>query len=85
MPFSQSTSQAVCVLSANGSISNVSLWQAATSGGTVTYEGRLDILTLSGSFSRNLVVNAAELVGSLQQQLLFRLLLVASAREVRGS
>ncbi|KAK4347552.1 hypothetical protein RND71_033891 [Anisodus tanguticus] len=48
--FSQSTSQAVCVLSANGSISNVSLWQAATSGGTVTYEGRFEILTLSGSF-----------------------------------
>ncbi|XP_060194688.1 AT-hook motif nuclear-localized protein 10-like isoform X2 [Lycium barbarum] len=50
MSFSQSTSQAVCVLSANGSISNVSLWQAATSGGTVTYEGRFEILTLSGSF-----------------------------------
>lgn len=50
MSFSQSTSKAVCVLSANGSISNVSLWQAATSGGTVTYEGRFEILTLSGSF-----------------------------------
>ncbi|CAN4083617.1 unnamed protein product [Withania somnifera] len=48
--FSQSTSKAVCVLSANGSISNVSLWQAATSGGIVTYEGRFEILTMSGSF-----------------------------------
>ncbi|XP_009773555.1 AT-hook motif nuclear-localized protein 10 [Nicotiana tabacum] len=50
MSFSQSSSQAVCILSANGSISNVTLWQAATSGGTVTYEGRFEILTLSGSF-----------------------------------
>ncbi|MCD7463593.1 AT hook motif domain containing protein, expressed [Datura stramonium] len=50
MSFSQSTSQAVSILSANGSISNVSLWQAATSGGTVTYEGRFEILTLSGTF-----------------------------------
>ncbi|PHT56256.1 hypothetical protein CQW23_04742 [Capsicum baccatum] len=50
MSFSQSTSKAMCVLSANGSISNVSLWQAATSGGTVTYMGRFEILTLSGSF-----------------------------------
>ncbi|KAL5981594.1 hypothetical protein ACLOJK_015657 [Asimina triloba] len=40
----------VCILSANGSISNVTLRQAATSGGTVTYEGRFEILSLSGSF-----------------------------------
>lgn len=44
MSFSQSTSKAVCVLSANGSISTVSLWQAASSGGTVTYEVRISIL-----------------------------------------
>ncbi|KAF8690116.1 hypothetical protein HU200_041354 [Digitaria exilis] len=40
----------VCVLTANGAISNVTLRQTATSGGTVTYEGRFEILSLSGSF-----------------------------------
>nr|GLL19047.1 AT-hook motif nuclear-localized protein 10-like isoform X1 [Ipomoea trifida] len=50
MSFSQNTSQAICILSANGAISNVTLRQAATSGGTVTYEGRFEILSLSGSF-----------------------------------
>lgn len=50
MSFSQNGQRAVCVLSANGSISNVTLRQAATSGGTVTYEGRFEILSLSGSF-----------------------------------
>ncbi|KAL0915953.1 hypothetical protein M5K25_013424 [Dendrobium thyrsiflorum] len=42
--------RAICILSANGAISNVTLRQAATSGGTVTYEGRFEILSLSGSF-----------------------------------
>ncbi|XP_028765870.1 AT-hook motif nuclear-localized protein 10 isoform X2 [Neltuma alba] len=50
MSFSQHGSRAVCILSANGAISNVTLRQAATSGGTVTYEGRFEILSLSGSF-----------------------------------
>ncbi|KAK3002464.1 hypothetical protein RJ639_022104 [Escallonia herrerae] len=50
MSFSQHGPRAVCVLSANGAISNVTLRQAATSGGTATYEGRFDILSLSGSF-----------------------------------
>lgn len=38
MSFSQQGPRAVCILSANGAISNVTLRQAATSGGTVTYE-----------------------------------------------
>jgi len=38
MSFSQNGPRAVCILSANGAISNVTLRQAATSGGTVTYE-----------------------------------------------
>ncbi|KAJ7557054.1 hypothetical protein O6H91_05G110100 [Diphasiastrum complanatum] len=38
MSFSQIGPRAVCVLSANGAISNVTLRQPATSGGTVTYE-----------------------------------------------
>ncbi|GMJ10537.1 AT-hook motif nuclear localized protein 10 [Hibiscus trionum] len=50
MSFSQHGSRAICILSANGAISNVTLCQPATSGGTVTYEGRFEILSLSGSF-----------------------------------
>lgn len=50
MSFSHHGPRAVCILSANGAISNVTLRQAATSGGTVTYEGRFEILSLSGSF-----------------------------------
>jgi len=50
MSFSLHGTRAVCVLSANGAISNVTLRQTATSGGTVTYEGRFEILSLSGSF-----------------------------------
>ncbi|KAM0847019.1 hypothetical protein ACQ4PT_055287 [Festuca glaucescens] len=50
MAFSQQGTRGICVLSANGAISNVSLRQAATSGGTATYEGRFEILSLSGSF-----------------------------------
>lgn len=50
MSFSQHGTRAVCILSANGAISNVTLRQTATSGGTVTYEGRFEILSLSGSF-----------------------------------
>lgn len=38
MSFSQSGSQAISILSANGTISNVTLRQAATLGGSVTYE-----------------------------------------------
>ncbi|KAG2301136.1 hypothetical protein Bca52824_029787 [Brassica carinata] len=49
MPYSQG-SRAICILSATGSISNVTLRQATTSGGTLTYEGRFEILSLSGSF-----------------------------------
>lgn len=38
MSFSQHGPRAVCILSANGAISNVTLRQPATSGGSVTYE-----------------------------------------------
>ena len=38
MSFSQHGPRAVSILSANGAISNVTLRQQATSGGTVTYE-----------------------------------------------
>ncbi|OVA15190.1 protein of unknown function DUF296 [Macleaya cordata] len=50
MAFSQQGPHAVCILSANGAICNVTLRQPATFGGTVTYEGRFEIISLSGSF-----------------------------------
>ncbi|KAK1439259.1 hypothetical protein QVD17_05075 [Tagetes erecta] len=50
MWFSQNSTRALCVMSANGAVSNVTLRQSATSGGTVTYEGCFEILSLSGSF-----------------------------------
>lgn len=50
MSFSNHGPHAVCILSANGAISSVTLRQSASSGGTVTYEGRFEILSLSGSF-----------------------------------
>lgn len=51
MAFSQQGPRTVCILSANGAICNVTLRQPAMSGGTVTYEGRFEIISLSGSFS----------------------------------
>ncbi|KAF3615594.1 AT-hook motif nuclear-localized protein 1 [Capsicum chinense] len=48
--FSQEGSRAICVLAANGAISNVTLRQPNSSGGTLTYEGHFEILSLSGSY-----------------------------------
>ncbi|XP_038683618.1 AT-hook motif nuclear-localized protein 6-like isoform X2 [Tripterygium wilfordii] len=42
--------RAICILSANGAISNVTLRQPTSYGGTLTYEGRFEILSLSGSY-----------------------------------
>lgn len=50
MSFSQQGARAICILSANGTISNVTLRQPSSSGGTLTYEGRFEILSLSGSY-----------------------------------
>ncbi|KAK9927946.1 hypothetical protein M0R45_025105 [Rubus argutus] len=50
MSFSQQGPRTVCILSANGPISNVTLRQPSMSGGTVTYEGRFEIISLSGSY-----------------------------------
>ncbi|CAN0842867.1 AT-hook motif nuclear-localized protein 8 [Linum grandiflorum] len=49
--FSQQGPRTICILSANGAISNATLRQPALGGGTVTYEGRYEIISLSGSFS----------------------------------
>ncbi|KAG2560055.1 hypothetical protein PVAP13_8KG027700 [Panicum virgatum] len=51
MSFSQNGPRSVCILSANGTISNVTLRQPDTSGSTFTYEGRFEILQLMGSFT----------------------------------
>ncbi|XP_043715210.1 AT-hook motif nuclear-localized protein 1-like isoform X2 [Telopea speciosissima] len=48
--FAQQGPRAICILSANGLISNVTLRQPDSSGGSLTYEGRFEILSLSGSF-----------------------------------
>lgn len=41
MAFSQQGPRTVCILSANGAVSDVTLRQPAISGGTVTYEVRI--------------------------------------------
>ncbi|WJX11583.1 hypothetical protein P8452_02179 [Trifolium repens] len=42
----------ICILSANGAISKVALRQLGSSGGDIlTYEGRFEILSLSGSYT----------------------------------
>ncbi|XP_024638523.1 AT-hook motif nuclear-localized protein 1 isoform X1 [Medicago truncatula] len=51
--FSQQGPRAVCILSANGVIKSVTLRQPDSSGGTLTYEGLFEILSLSGSFMPN--------------------------------
>ncbi|XP_059640708.1 AT-hook motif nuclear-localized protein 5-like [Cornus florida] len=50
LSFSQQRPRAVCILSANGAVSAVTLYQPASFSGTVTYEGRFEILCLSGSY-----------------------------------
>ncbi|KAI4301990.1 hypothetical protein L6164_035215 [Bauhinia variegata] len=52
MLFTQQSMREICILSASGSISNASLRQPATSGGNVAYEGRFEIISLSGSYVR---------------------------------
>ncbi|KAL6557653.1 hypothetical protein OROMI_018003 [Orobanche minor] len=65
LAVSQNGPRAVCVLSANGAISHVTLRQAATSGGTATYEGRFEILSLSGSFMLHEVAGQRSRTGGL--------------------
>ncbi|CAO2839412.1 unnamed protein product [Amaranthus hypochondriacus] len=43
----------VCVLSATGVVSNVTIRQLGSSGGLLTYEGRFEILLLRGSYTIN--------------------------------
>ncbi|KAH0708391.1 hypothetical protein KY284_009818 [Solanum tuberosum] len=50
MSFIHSSPRAVCIVSATGELSNVTVFQADASGGEATYEGLFKIQTLSGSF-----------------------------------
>ncbi|XP_060180075.1 AT-hook motif nuclear-localized protein 5-like [Lycium barbarum] len=50
LAFAEQRPRALCILSANGSVSAVTLRPPASSGSTVTYEGRFEILCLSGSY-----------------------------------
>ncbi|XP_068667173.1 AT-hook motif nuclear-localized protein 14-like [Aristolochia californica] len=65
MSFMQQGKRAVCVLSASGSISNASLQQPAMLGGNVCYEGRFEILSLSGSYLHNEIGGASSRTGGL--------------------
>ncbi|KAG9138853.1 hypothetical protein Leryth_007478 [Lithospermum erythrorhizon] len=48
--FMQQSKREICIMSASGSVSNASLSQPATSGGSITYEGLFNILSLKGSY-----------------------------------
>ncbi|XP_021895304.1 AT-hook motif nuclear-localized protein 5 [Carica papaya] len=50
LSFSQQRPRAVCILSGTGTVSLVTLRQPASNVPTVTYEGRFEILCLSGSY-----------------------------------
>ncbi|XP_024996080.1 AT-hook motif nuclear-localized protein 5-like [Cynara cardunculus var. scolymus] len=50
LSFAQQRQRALCILSGNGSVSALTLRQFTSTGGTVTYEGRFEILCLSGSY-----------------------------------
>ncbi|XP_042498835.1 AT-hook motif nuclear-localized protein 14 [Macadamia integrifolia] len=65
MSFMQQRKRAICILSASGSISNASLRQPATLGGNVTYEGRFEILSLTGSYLHSEVGGASSRTGGL--------------------
>ncbi|XP_061352362.1 AT-hook motif nuclear-localized protein 9-like isoform X1 [Gastrolobium bilobum] len=49
LSFFQKGPLAVCILSATGAVSSVSIRQAGVAGGVLSYEGLFEILTLSGS------------------------------------
>ncbi|XP_073283059.1 AT-hook motif nuclear-localized protein 10-like [Primulina huaijiensis] len=65
MAFCQNVPRAVCILSCSGVISDITLHQAATSGGTATYQGRFDILSLSGSFLLSEISGQKSRIGGL--------------------
>lgn len=65
LTFAQKGHCQICVISANGSVSNVTLRQPASSSGLLTYEGRFEILTLTGSYAISDNGGMKSLVGGL--------------------
>ncbi|XP_057983284.1 AT-hook motif nuclear-localized protein 1-like [Malania oleifera] len=51
LSLSQKGPRGICILSANGAVSNVTIRQPGSAGGILTYEGRFEILSLSGSLT----------------------------------
>ncbi|KAK9735251.1 hypothetical protein RND81_04G193800 [Saponaria officinalis] len=51
--FMQQAKRELCILSASGSIASAALRQPATSGGSIAYQGRFDIVSLTGSYVRS--------------------------------
>ncbi|KAL6141838.1 hypothetical protein ACLB2K_060124 [Fragaria x ananassa] len=49
--FTEKGPRGICILSANGAVSNVTIRQPGSTGGILTYEGRFELLSLSGSFT----------------------------------
>uniref|UniRef100_A0A7N0U5B8 AT-hook motif nuclear-localized protein n=1 Tax=Kalanchoe fedtschenkoi TaxID=63787 RepID=A0A7N0U5B8_KALFE len=48
--FSQEGPRTICILSANGTVSKVSLRQPASAAGIISHEGPFEIISLSGTF-----------------------------------
>ncbi len=48
--FARRRQRGVCVMSASGTVSNVTLRQPTTPGATVTFHGRFEIISLSGAY-----------------------------------
>jgi predicted DNA-binding protein with PD1-like motif len=48
--FARRRQRGVCVMSASGTVANVTLRQPTTPGATVTFHGRFEIISLSGAF-----------------------------------
>ncbi|XP_042513361.1 AT-hook motif nuclear-localized protein 7-like [Macadamia integrifolia] len=67
--FARKGPRAICILSANGSVSNVTIHQPGSSGGLLTYEGRFEILSLSGSFAITETAGVRDRTGGLSVSL----------------
>ncbi|KAK1356546.1 AT-hook motif nuclear-localized protein [Heracleum sosnowskyi] len=67
--FSQQGPRTVCILSANGTIWNVTLRQTAMPSSTKSYEGIFEIITLSGSYSLSDDNGSLNQIGSLSVSL----------------
>ncbi|XP_074273019.1 AT-hook motif nuclear-localized protein 11-like [Silene latifolia] len=50
LAFAQKGGRAICILSANGAVSTATIRHPSNPNGGITYEGRFDILSMSGSF-----------------------------------